>query len=171
MFLLDAVDFDEILASSDRKTGAFDYRAKAFVLKNVAAATLESLRRRGYAGFKDALSAYESAALSIYRFLAEMGGDVSDKALFFTGASRWEAGDVEGAFAAWRRIGPAFKTLAFRVIKPYLGSNTKFLEKGVTRIDNALFSESASGNNDLLKRQLRFHKWANRVAAWKKPEK
>jgi hypothetical protein len=171
LVFLYAVDFDEIVNSPDRSTSAFDYRAKAFVLKNVAAATKQALLRSGYPSVEAALQSYQNASESIYRLLANMGADVGDRALFNLGASRWDAGDVAGAFSVWRSVRPSFKSAPFQVIKPYLASSLESLSKAIARIDNALASESMAGSDELLRRQLRFHKWTNRIAAWKEREK
>jgi len=170
---LDAVEPEaaEILASGVRRTSAFDYRTKAYILKRMAEEVRTDLKRKGFSNIDAALKSYRDASLSIYRILSEMTGDIRARALFFLGSAHWEDGDVEKAFEVWRKVDPDYKSKVYRYIKPYLDAKGDDLSSAVVRIGRIMADGAGQGTGDLLQRQLHYHKWATRVKTWNESQK
>jgi len=156
----------EVLSEGVLKSGIYDYRVKAYVLKKTAEKIRAALLKNGGLQINDALASYRKASLAIYRHLAAMGDETRDRALFAVGATFWEDGEPARAFETWRRIDPTFEESAYRFIKPSLYSSGKELGRAADDIAKFLASQARVGNQALLRRHLRFHKWTTRAKDW-----
>jgi hypothetical protein len=165
---LDAVEpeADQILASGVRRTSAFDFRTKAYVLKRMAEEVRAGLKKKGFPNVEAALKSYREASIGIYRLLSEMTGEIRNRALFSLGGAYWDDGDVQKAFEVWRKVDPDYDSPVFRYIKPYLDARGDDLSAAIAKIGNVIDDGAGRGTGDLLQRQLHYHKWANRVKTW-----
>ncbi|MDD8025000.1 MAG: hypothetical protein PHI34_00695 [Acidobacteriota bacterium] len=156
-------DAADMLANRSRRTSAFGFKAKAYVLKELAGDLRADLNRRGLAGVEGASRRYRKEILAIYAYLAEMGGEIRNRALYAAGLTLWEEGRAEDAFAAWREIAAGYPLRAYRLIQPYLQRSGPALSDIVQTIGEILASDAQEGNAPLLRRQLKFHKWTARA--------
>ncbi len=172
LLAVDAAEEDakDILANRARRTSAYDYKAKAYVLRELAGDLRADLKRRGLVDVRAASSRYRGEILAIYARLAETPGQIRDRALYASGLTLWEDGRIEEAFAAWRDVGPDFALPAFLKIKPYLARSGSALSDVVPKLGEIL-AAAQEGSRSLLQRQLKYHKWTSRAEALPAEEK
>jgi hypothetical protein len=173
LVFLDAVAADaaDMLANRARRTSAFDFKAKAFVLRELAGDVRSDLKRRGFGSLEEVARRYRKETLAIYDLLAEMGGEIWDRALYATGLTLWEDGRRADAFAAWRNIGEAYSLPAYKRIRPHLDRNRDDFLAAFSRVGVILADEAQVGNAPLLRRQLKYHKWSVRAEALSKGDR
>ncbi len=165
LVFLDAVAADaaDMLANRARRTSAFDYKAKAFVLQEMADDVRADLKRRGFGSLDEVARRYRKESLAIYGLLAEMGGEIRDRALYASGLTIWEDGRPADAFAVWKKVSEAFSLPVFKRIRPYLDRSRDALFEAVSRVGGILAEGAQAGSAPLLSRQLKYHKWAVRA--------
>ena len=156
-------DAGAMLANRSRHTSAYDYKAKAFVLHEMADEVRGRLKAGGFPGLEAAARRYREESADLYRLLESMGGEIANRARFALGQLLWEEGSVGKAMDSWDRITPSYSFQAYQLIRPYLGSTSDALAAAVPKIGEILTNEAAEGNGSLLRRQLKFHKWTNRA--------
>jgi hypothetical protein len=173
LVFLDAVAADaaDMLANRGRRTSAFDFKAKAFVLQEMADDVRTALKRRGFGSLDEVARRYRKETLAIYGLLTKMGGEIRDRALYATGLTLWEDDRRADAFAAWQDIGEAYPLPAYKRIRPHLDRNRDDFLAAFTRVGVILAEESQVGNAPLLRRQLQYHKWAVRADALPKGDR
>jgi hypothetical protein len=159
--LMDIVydDAGAMLANRSRHTSAYDYKAKAFVLHEMADEVRNRLKSGGFTSNDAAARRYREECADLYRILESMGGETANRARFALGQLLWEEGSVRKAIDSWGRITPSYSFRAYLLIRPYLGGTGDALAAAVPKIGEILNNETTEGNGSLLRRQLKFHKW------------
>jgi hypothetical protein len=157
-------DARDILANRARRTSAYDFKAKAYVLRELAGDMRADLKRRGLTDIAAAASRYHREIQSLYAHLAARGGEIRNRALYASGLAFWDEGRVEDAFAAWREVEPGYPMPAFQRIKTYLLRRGDALAEIVPKVGEILAAEQG-GSRSLLQRRLRYHAWTARAEA------
>lgn len=136
----------------------FNSLAKALTIKAVYEELRKFLASAGFNSLDDILFEYDKHTLKIYRYLAEKGGDIGDRARFALGCFLWEAGNKEEAIKVWKKISITFKTQPFPRIRGILyNPKFKLIEENVNMI---LDYEARRYTNYLNQRAVKFNKWS-----------
>jgi hypothetical protein len=156
-------DASEILSNRSRRTSAFDYKAKAYVLDELAGEVFARLKDGGFPSPEIAARRYREESIALYRILEGFDGEIRNRARFALGQLFWEDGETRQAMDVWAAIDPHYPSRAFQLIRPYLEQTRDALSAAVPKIGEVLNNEAEAGNGSLLRRQLKFHKWTIRA--------
>ena len=139
---------------------AFNSLAKSLTIKTVYEELRKYVAAAGFSSIDEVLDKYQQEELKIYRYLAQKGGEVSDRSLFALGSFFWKHGDKNEAVKSWKKVSPAYKKQPFPVIRGLL-YNPQFsiAERGV---DECLEREARLYTSYLYQRAMKFHKWSRR---------
>ena len=158
-----AAEADDIRGNRVGKNNVFNPKAKAFVIAETIDALSAGLRERGIPSIEAAIDRYTKEEIAIYDALAELGGEIRNRALFAKGQVFWEEGAPAPAFEIWRKIDdPAFDNQTFLKIRPLLSRRDAAIAGAVPTVTQALTEGSGLGARQMLARQYKFHKWKNR---------
>lgn len=160
----------ELLDSGIPKSGIYDGEAKAYVLQTIVEKARLALGKGGPGKIVGALKKYHDTSVAIYRYLAETGGDIRDRAFYALGTTAWEDGEFERALSFWRNVRSLDESEDFRFIKLRLDAPPSEISRVVEEIRRFLAVRADEEDHDLLNRQLRFHKWATRAKSWADPQ-
>ncbi|MCX6575513.1 MAG: hypothetical protein NTV82_03860 [Candidatus Aminicenantes bacterium] len=144
----------------------FNLKAKAYVLKEVYEELRSLLKQRGYYSSAMISKKYIEEEVAIYSLLAEMGGDVRNRALFALGMLYWDEAKPELAFETWRKIDESYSFQAYRAVKPYLARWGESLSEAVSKITEILTYDSGTSDKKMLERLLKYHKWKKRETSF-----
>jgi hypothetical protein len=151
-----------VLAGWRGDLAVYDKKAKAFVVEEIERELRGELRSLGLSKLDSLRARYAEEQIEIYRFLADMGGDIRNRALYALGEVYWDEGRSDFALNTWRSIDPAFYFGPLDDIRRIM-SDTEDTVKLVSRINGALSREEDFDSSEQFRRLLKFHKWARRA--------
>jgi hypothetical protein len=165
LIIMDTVydDAGEMLSNLSRRTNAYNYKVKAYVLREMVDEVRARLRSAGFRTVAVAARRYRDESVALYHILESLPGENANRARFALGQLYWEDGATQQAMSVWQTIDPAYSSKAFQLIRPYLGTTGDGLAAALPKISEILNDEATEGNGALLRRQLRFHKWTIRA--------
>jgi hypothetical protein len=154
-------DAKKFLSKKYYRAEVYDKKTKCYILKEIHDELMKQITRLGYASPDEILSKYFYEQIKIYNFVADMGGDSRDHALFNLGQLYWNIGDHEQAMSTWERIGDSYGSKALKEIKEVI-AEYDLLEQAIPRIDAILEWYSYKDKPRLLERLIRFERWKKR---------
>jgi hypothetical protein len=152
-----------VLAGWRGDLAVYDKKAKAFVVEELERELRGELTGLGRSKLDSVRARYAEEQIKIYRFLADMGGDIRNRALYALGEVYWDEGRSDLALEAWKTIDPSFAFGPLDEIRRIM-SGTENTVNLVSRISGALSREADFDSSEQFGRLLKFHKWAKRVA-------
>jgi len=162
MYLFDVYqEANDILANRLYKK-IFNLKAKAYVLKEIYEELRSLLEQRGYYSSAMISKKYVAEEAAIYNLLAEMGGDVRNRALFALGTLYWDEAMPGLAFETWRKIDESYSFQTYQAVKSYLSRLGESLNEAVPNITEILTYNSSANDKKILERLLKYHKWKKR---------
>jgi hypothetical protein len=155
-------DIKGIMEGEQKPPGVYQPVMKAFVLSRMYP---EIYRFAGEMGLplEGLLDEYIHQQETIYGFLADLGGEVKNRALYAWGRLYWEHGEYERAMEKWKQIDPNYP-----ISSPVYWDNMREverygLEESIKSVDENLLREAFKDQYQLLQRRLKFHAWEKRV--------
>jgi hypothetical protein len=152
-----------VLAGWRGDLAVYDKKAKAFVVEEIERELRGELKGLGLSKFDAVRARYAQEQIKIYRFLADLGGDIRNRALYALGEVYWDEGRPDLALNTWRSVDPAYSFGPLDDMRRIM-SDTEDTVKLVSRISGALSREADFDSSEQFRRLLKFHKWARRAA-------
>lgn len=159
----------KVLAGKERHLDVFSQKAKAFVLKETMETILDAMEIEGIRSEAELYELYEDYEASIYRLLAELGGETRDRALFDLGCLHWNSGKYEDAVSTWKSVRSSYKRPVFKEVQRLI-ENFKRVTDDVPadyslvapRVNTIIAKEYSGRADKLLRRLIKFKKWSLR---------
>lgn len=169
-YLFDAYEsVGKVLTGREKILNVFSPKAKAFAIKGVMEAVLETMEKAGIQSEADLIRLYENYEASLYELLAESGGETRDRALFALGCLFWNSRKYDEAVKTWKSIRSSYERRAFKELQRLIQS-FESVTNGVpadysliaSRVDDVLARENGSRTKKQLRRMIPFKKWSLR---------
>ncbi len=152
----------ELVSQKYYRVDAFNKKAKAYVVKEMYETLISALMKKGYETEMSIVREYFEEEENLYRMICETGGRNRDRALYSWGRLYWDQKEYDLALEKWDQIKDFSSFEISDEIRDVLESS---MEKDtlVYWLDKIFIRESNESNEKLLKRLLKYHRWAKRA--------